>query len=104
MATPSEKLAQSSETLAKLQTADGAVAIRARHISRTHRERLRAFSRRFYIPQNLVFRSDFLKPNLLPRNLSTVFRKDCSPLQHMRQFAHISRPRMLHQLLRRAFR
>jgi ParB-like chromosome segregation protein Spo0J len=32
MATPSEKLAQSLEALAKLQTADGAVAIRARDI------------------------------------------------------------------------
>jgi hypothetical protein len=42
MATPSEKLAQSLEALAKLQTADGAVAIRARDISRTHRERLLA--------------------------------------------------------------
>ena len=42
MATPSEKLAQSLEVLAKLQMADGAVAIRARDISRTHRERLLA--------------------------------------------------------------
>ena len=42
MATPSEKLAQSLEALAKLQTADGAEAIRARDISRTHRERLLA--------------------------------------------------------------
>ena len=42
MATPSEKLVDSLETLAKLQTADGAIAIRARDISRTHRERLLA--------------------------------------------------------------
>ena len=42
MATPSEKLAQSLEVLAKLQKTDGAVAIRARDISRTHRERLLA--------------------------------------------------------------
>lgn len=40
MATPSEKLAQSLEALAKLQRADGGVAIRARDLSRTHRERL----------------------------------------------------------------
>jgi hypothetical protein len=32
MATPSEKLAQSLEALAKLQTAGGAVAIRARDL------------------------------------------------------------------------
>jgi hypothetical protein len=42
MATPSEKLAQSLEVLAKLQRTDGALAIRARDISRTHRERLLA--------------------------------------------------------------
>jgi Fic/DOC family len=42
MATPSEKLAQSLEALAKLQRADGGVAIRARDLSRTHRERLLA--------------------------------------------------------------
>lgn len=42
MATPSEKLAQSLEALAKLQRAEGAVAIRARDLSRTHRERLLA--------------------------------------------------------------
>jgi hypothetical protein len=42
MATPSEKLAQSLEALAQLQTADGAEAIRARDLSRTHRERLLA--------------------------------------------------------------
>jgi hypothetical protein len=42
MATPSEKLAQSLEALAKLQMTDGAIAIRARDISRTHRERLLA--------------------------------------------------------------
>jgi hypothetical protein len=42
MATPSEKLAQSLEALAKLQTADGAAAIRAKDLSRTHRERLLA--------------------------------------------------------------
>jgi hypothetical protein len=42
MATPSEKLAQSLEALAQLQTADGAAAIRARDLSRTHRERLLA--------------------------------------------------------------
>jgi hypothetical protein len=40
MSTPSEKLAQSLEILSKLQNADGAAAIRARGLSRTHRERL----------------------------------------------------------------
>lgn len=39
MATPSEKLAESLEVLAKLQRQHGA-AIRARDISRTHRDRL----------------------------------------------------------------
>ncbi len=47
MATPSEKLAQSLEALAKLQRADGGVAIRARHLSRTHRERLLAHASHF---------------------------------------------------------
>jgi fido (protein-threonine AMPylation protein) len=40
MATPPEKLAESLELLHKLQTADGAFAIRARDLPRTHRERL----------------------------------------------------------------
>lgn len=40
MATPSVKLAQSLEVLKDLQNVDGAAAIRARDISRTHRERL----------------------------------------------------------------
>ena len=40
MATPSEKLAESLETLHKLQNANGAAAIRARDLTRTHRERL----------------------------------------------------------------
>jgi hypothetical protein len=40
MARPPEKLAQSLEILQKLQTAEGAGAIRARDLSRTHRERL----------------------------------------------------------------
>src|SRR6267142_7009340 len=40
MATPPEKLAQSLELLHKVQTADGAAAIRARDLPRTHRERL----------------------------------------------------------------
>jgi len=40
MAAPSEKLAQSLEVLRKLQAADGAAAIRARDLTRTHRERL----------------------------------------------------------------
>ena len=40
MATPPEKLAQSLELLGKLQHANGAAAIRARGLSRTHRERL----------------------------------------------------------------
>ncbi len=40
MARPPEKLAQSLEILRKLQTAEGAGAIRARDLSRTHRERL----------------------------------------------------------------
>ena len=39
---PSEKLAQSLEILRSLQTAAGAAAIRARSLSRTHRERLLA--------------------------------------------------------------
>jgi fido (protein-threonine AMPylation protein) len=40
MAPPSEKLVQSLEVLGKLQNLSGAAAIRARDISRTHRERL----------------------------------------------------------------
>ena len=40
MATPSEKLADSLEILHGLQNANGAAAIRARDITRTHRERL----------------------------------------------------------------
>jgi Fic/DOC family protein len=40
MATPQEKLGQSLELLRKLQAANGAAAIRARDLSRTHRERL----------------------------------------------------------------
>src|ERR1039457_3707496 len=40
MATPSEKLAESLEVLHGLQNANGAAAIRARDITRTHRERL----------------------------------------------------------------
>ncbi len=40
MATPSEKLAESLEILNRLQNANGAAAIRARDITRTHRERL----------------------------------------------------------------
>src|SRR6516164_4248173 len=40
MATPSEKLAESLEVLHKLQNANGAAAIRARDLTRTHRERL----------------------------------------------------------------
>src|SRR5580698_2829495 len=40
MARPPEKLAQSLEILRNLQTAEGAGAIRARDLSRTHRERL----------------------------------------------------------------
>ena len=42
MATPPEKLARSLEILEKLQTSSGAAAIRARDLSRTHRERLLA--------------------------------------------------------------
>src|SRR6202049_179529 len=42
MAIPPEKLAQSLEILRKLQTAEGAGAIRAKDLSRTHRERLLA--------------------------------------------------------------
>jgi hypothetical protein len=41
MALPPEKLAQSLEILHKLQASDRAAAIRARDLSRTHRERLR---------------------------------------------------------------
>jgi len=40
MAKPSEKLAQSLELLHKVQAADGGAAIRAKVLSRTHRERL----------------------------------------------------------------
>ena len=40
MATPPEKLAQSLELLHKLKAGDGAAAIRARDLPRTHRERL----------------------------------------------------------------
>jgi Fic/DOC family len=40
MTKPSEKLAQSLELLHKAQAADGGAAIRARDLSRTHRERL----------------------------------------------------------------
>src|SRR5258708_14516056 len=40
MARPPEKLAQSLEILRNLQSAEGAGAIRARDLSRTHRERL----------------------------------------------------------------
>ena len=42
MATPPEKLAASLEELHKLQTATGTTSIRARDLSRTHRERLLA--------------------------------------------------------------
>ena len=42
MATPSKKLAESLELLEKLQAAGGAAAIRARDVTRTHRERLMA--------------------------------------------------------------
>jgi len=42
MATPSAKLAESLEVLHKLQNANGAAAIRAKDMPRTHRERLRA--------------------------------------------------------------
>jgi len=42
MAAPPEKLAQSLEILRTLQTSEGAGAIRARDLSRTHRERLLA--------------------------------------------------------------
>jgi len=41
MATPLQKLAQSLEALRKLQSADGDAAIRARDLTRTHRERPR---------------------------------------------------------------
>jgi fido (protein-threonine AMPylation protein) len=40
MPTPSEKLAQSLEILRELQNANGAAAIRAKDLTRTHRERL----------------------------------------------------------------
>jgi hypothetical protein len=40
MATPSEKLAESLEVLKGLQDSNGAAAIKAKEISRTHRERL----------------------------------------------------------------
>lgn len=42
MASPSEKLAQSLEILHRLQDASGTVAIRAKDMTRTHRERLLA--------------------------------------------------------------
>ena len=40
MPTPAEKLAQSLEALGKLQQTEGKAAIRAKNLSRTHRERL----------------------------------------------------------------
>src|ERR1700758_5708794 len=40
MASPSEKLAESLEILHGLQNANGAAAVRARDMTRTHRERL----------------------------------------------------------------
>ena len=40
MATPSEKLAESLQRLHKLQNLNGAAAIQAKDMSRTHRERL----------------------------------------------------------------
>jgi hypothetical protein len=40
MASPSEKLAQSLEILHGLQNANAAAAIRAKDMTRTHRERL----------------------------------------------------------------
>jgi len=42
MATPSEKLAESLQRLHKLQNVNGAAAIRAKDMPRTHRERLKA--------------------------------------------------------------
>ena len=42
MPTPAEKLAQSMEVLGKLQQSAGNAAIRAKYLSRTHRERLLA--------------------------------------------------------------
>src|SRR5215813_12357630 len=42
MASPSEKLAESLEILHRLQNANGAAAIRAKDMTRTHRERLLA--------------------------------------------------------------
>src|ERR1035441_8934121 len=42
MPAPSEKLAQSLEMLRKLQSSNGAAAIRSRDLTRTHRERLLA--------------------------------------------------------------
>ena len=42
MALPSEKLAESLKLLHQLQNASGAAAIRAKYLSRTHRERLKA--------------------------------------------------------------
>ena len=42
MATPSEKLAESLQRVHTLQNANGAAAIRAKDMPRTHRERLRA--------------------------------------------------------------
>jgi hypothetical protein len=56
MATPLQKLAQSLEALRKLQSADGDAAIRARELTRTHRERprkngfLREIIKGWYIP------------------------------------------------------
>jgi hypothetical protein len=64
MATPSEKLAQSLEALAKLQRADGGVAIRARNLSRTNRERLLAQG----------FLQSVLKGWLIPSRPDCVFR------------------------------
>jgi hypothetical protein len=42
-----------------------------------------------------------LEPDILSLNLSPVLGQNRSALQHMRQFAHVPRPIMLHQPLRR---
>ncbi len=64
MASPSEKLAQSLEILHRLQDATGAAAIRARDMTRTHRERLLKNGQslslhggNWTVPQQLVVRS-----------------------------------------------
>ena len=78
MSAPSEKLAQSLEMLSKLQSSNGAAAIRSRDLTRTHRERLLAngflqeVMKGWYIPS----RPDEVKGRARPgMRRSGVFRQ-----------------------------